>query len=100
MASSTLDQQLALCEAWHLPNLLLTLMNDAQANNPRVRNVVCAVSLGPSLGQRLERSRPARRFQGHRRPAASDAGCSHDACGHRPAVRRRKRQTSTATTRG
>ena len=41
----TLDLQLALCEAWHLPSLLLTLMNEAQVNNPRVRNVVCAVSL-------------------------------------------------------
>jgi HD-like signal output (HDOD) protein len=41
----TVDLQMALCQAWHLPQLLMTLMNEAQANNPRVRNVVLAVNL-------------------------------------------------------
>jgi HD-like signal output (HDOD) protein len=40
-----LELQGALCHAWHLPDLLQTLMNDAQAANPRVRNVVYAVNL-------------------------------------------------------
>lgn len=39
------DLQLALCRAWHLPDLLKTLMDDAHAENPRVRNVVLAVNL-------------------------------------------------------
>ena len=39
------DLQLALCEAWHLPELLKALMDDANAELPRVRNVVLAVNL-------------------------------------------------------
>lgn len=39
------DLQLALCQAWHLPQLLTTLMSDAHANSPRVRNVVLADDL-------------------------------------------------------
>jgi len=39
------DLQLALCNAWHLPELLKALMDDANAENPRVRNVVLAVNL-------------------------------------------------------
>lgn len=39
------DLQLALCDAWHLPELLRTLMDDANAEQPRVRNVVLAVNL-------------------------------------------------------
>ncbi len=39
------DLQLALCEAWHLPDLLKALMDDANAELPRVRNVVLAVNL-------------------------------------------------------
>lgn len=39
------DLQLALCQAWHLPELLKTLMNDAFAEQPRVQNVVLAVNL-------------------------------------------------------
>ncbi len=39
------DLQLALCNAWHLPDLLKTLMDDAQADQPRVRNVTLAVNL-------------------------------------------------------
>ncbi len=39
------DLQLALCEAWHLPDLLNALMDDANAELPRVRNVVLAVNL-------------------------------------------------------
>lgn len=40
-----LELQMALCHAWHLPELLLNLMNEAQAANPRVRNVALAVNL-------------------------------------------------------
>lgn len=39
------DLQLALCDAWHLPDLLRALMDDANAELPRVRNVVLAVNL-------------------------------------------------------
>ena len=39
------DLQLALCDAWHLPALLKTLMDDANAELARVRNVVLAVNL-------------------------------------------------------
>lgn len=39
------DLQLALCQAWHLPELLKTLMNDAFAEQARVQNVVLAVNL-------------------------------------------------------
>lgn len=39
------DLQLALCRAWHLPELLKTLMNDANADLLRVQNVILAVNL-------------------------------------------------------
>jgi len=39
------DLQKALIQAWNLPQLLLTLMDDANAGKPRVRNVVLAVNL-------------------------------------------------------
>jgi len=39
------DLQRALCSAWHLPELLNTLMDDANANQPRVQNVILAVNL-------------------------------------------------------
>jgi len=39
------DMQLALCQAWHLPELLNTLMDDANAHLPRVQNVTLAVNL-------------------------------------------------------
>lgn len=39
------DLQLALCNSWHLPELLKTLMDDAHAEQPRVRNVTLAVNL-------------------------------------------------------
>ena len=39
------DLQRALCLAWQLPELLSTLMDDANANLPRVQNVVLAVNL-------------------------------------------------------
>jgi HD-like signal output (HDOD) protein len=39
------DLQLALCDAWHLPKLLKTLMDDANVEFPRVRNVILAVNL-------------------------------------------------------
>jgi HD-like signal output (HDOD) protein len=39
------ELQLALARAWHLPELLQNLMDDAHAEHPRVRNVACAVDL-------------------------------------------------------
>lgn len=39
------DLQRELAVQWELPELLLTLMNDSSANQPRVRNVVLAVNL-------------------------------------------------------
>ena len=39
------DLQLALCDALHLPALLKTLMDDANAHLPRVQNVSLAVNL-------------------------------------------------------
>jgi HD-like signal output (HDOD) protein len=39
------DLQLALCHAWHLPDLLTTLMDDGNAHLPRVKNVKLAVNL-------------------------------------------------------
>jgi HD-like signal output (HDOD) protein len=39
------DLQLALCRAWHLPELLKSLMDDAHADLPRVQNVTLAVNL-------------------------------------------------------
>ena len=40
-----IDLQLALCHAWHLPELLIILMDDANAKLPRVQNVTLAVNL-------------------------------------------------------
>lgn len=39
------DLQLALVREWHLPELIATLMDEAHANDPRVRNVALAVNL-------------------------------------------------------
>jgi HD-like signal output (HDOD) protein len=39
------DLQLALCHAWHLPELLTTLMDDGNAHLSRVQNVKLAVNL-------------------------------------------------------
>jgi HD-like signal output (HDOD) protein len=39
------DLQLALCSAWQLPQLLTTLMDDANAHLARVKNVALAVNL-------------------------------------------------------
>ncbi|MDR3056401.1 MAG: HDOD domain-containing protein [Zoogloeaceae bacterium] len=44
-----LSIQIALCQAWKLPPLLLALIDDAHAEHPRVRNVVLAVSLARHL---------------------------------------------------
>lgn len=43
------DIQTALCKAWHLPDLLLKLIDDEHAEQPRVRNVVLAVNLARHL---------------------------------------------------
>ncbi len=40
-----LDMQKQLVKEWHLPELLLTLMDDACVNHQRVRNVILAVNL-------------------------------------------------------
>jgi hypothetical protein len=39
------ELQHALCHAWRLPELLLTIMYDGNAHLPRVRNVKLAVDL-------------------------------------------------------
>lgn len=39
------DIQLALCRVWHLPELLLHLIDDDNADQPRVKNVTLAVRL-------------------------------------------------------
>ncbi len=39
------DIQLELCKVWHLPELLLRLIDDANADLPRVKNVALAVHL-------------------------------------------------------
>jgi len=43
------DIQAALCRAWHLPKLLMQLIDDAHAEHPRVKNVVLAVNLARHL---------------------------------------------------
>jgi HD-like signal output (HDOD) protein len=40
-----LDLQTQLSRLWHLPELLLTLIDHTKADNPRVRNVVLAIDL-------------------------------------------------------
>ena len=42
---SMLELQQALCHAWHLPELLKTLMDDEHASSPRAKNVTLAVRL-------------------------------------------------------
>jgi HD-like signal output (HDOD) protein len=39
------ETQIALVKEWHLPELLITLMNPSNAENPRVRNVLLACDL-------------------------------------------------------
>ena len=45
-----LDLQAQLSRLWHLPELLLTLMDHAKADSPRVKNVVLAVDLARHSG--------------------------------------------------
>lgn len=40
-----IDLQLALCRAWHLPELLSKLIDPAEADHPRIRNVLLATDL-------------------------------------------------------
>lgn len=40
-----IDLQLALCRAWHLPQLLSNLIDPAHADHPRIRNVLLAADL-------------------------------------------------------
>lgn len=39
------DIQLALVQAWHLPALLVSLLDDRESGNPRVRNITLAADL-------------------------------------------------------
>lgn len=39
------DLEQALMRAWHLPELLVRMMDDKHAEHPQVRNVVCAVNV-------------------------------------------------------
>jgi hypothetical protein len=39
------DLHLRLARAWHLPELLTTLMDHGNADNPRIKNVTLAVDL-------------------------------------------------------
>lgn len=68
------DLQLHLAEAWRLPRLLLDLMSESHAEQPRVRNVILAVNLArhaangwddPAIPDDLEE-------------AARLLGCSHE----------------------
>ncbi|MDX5363211.1 MAG: HDOD domain-containing protein [Pseudazoarcus pumilus] len=43
LGCSERDIQLGLAHAWHLPALLVTLMDEANGSNPRVRNVALAI---------------------------------------------------------
>lgn len=45
------DLQLALCNAWHLPELLKTLMDEKNAHLARVQNVLLAVNLARHSAQ-------------------------------------------------
>jgi len=46
-----LDLQLALCHAWHLPELLKNLMDDEHAQSTRARNAILAVRLARHSAQ-------------------------------------------------
>ena len=45
------DIQRELCRTWHLPELLQTLIDDDNAEQPRVRNAVLAVRLARHSSQ-------------------------------------------------
>jgi HD-like signal output (HDOD) protein len=45
------DILLGLAHAWHLPKLLVTLMDEANGSNPRVRNVALAVDFARHFAQ-------------------------------------------------
>lgn len=45
------DIQLALARAWHLPERLTTLMDEANGSNPRVRNVSLAIDFARHFAQ-------------------------------------------------
>ncbi|MDR0233389.1 MAG: HDOD domain-containing protein [Zoogloeaceae bacterium] len=46
------ELQVALCRAWKLPNLLLQLMDNKEAENPRVKNVILAVNFARHLANK------------------------------------------------
>jgi hypothetical protein len=48
------DIQSSLCKIWHLPNLLLELIDDDNAHLPRVQNVSLAVRLARHSAQGWE----------------------------------------------
>ena len=45
------DIQIGLAHAWHLPALLVTLMDEANGSNPRVRNVALAIDFARHFAQ-------------------------------------------------
>ncbi|MDX5409002.1 MAG: HDOD domain-containing protein [Thauera sp.] len=47
---SAAELQLALIRAWHLPELLVTLLDDSQQDNPRVRTIQLAADFARHLG--------------------------------------------------
>ncbi|MBA4742956.1 MAG: HDOD domain-containing protein [Azoarcus sp.] len=42
--------QIGLAQHWHLPQLLVTLMDETHENNPRVRNVALALAFARAIG--------------------------------------------------
>ena len=45
LGATLIEVQLAVARAWRLPELLVSMMNDRHAENPRTRNVALAVAL-------------------------------------------------------
>lgn len=60
----------ALAETWHLPQLLVTLMDPPERRAAACQECQTRCRSGAPLGQRLGRCRPARRLPGHRGFAA------------------------------
>ena len=52
--ASAAELQLALIRAWHLPELLVTLLDDSQQDNPRVRTIQLAADFARHLAHGWE----------------------------------------------
>lgn len=50
LGSTINDHQIAIIKHWHLPNILLELMDDAHSEKPRILNVLTAVNTARHLG--------------------------------------------------